>query len=294
MNKMIVKASLKPLTGPALMFASALLFTGLNGLIKILGPSFSVWDIAVYRFVLGGIALIILSGPGRNPYKGSNQKLLIVRGVSGSIAFLCLVLAIRLAPVSTALALFYSFPAFTALFAVFFFRERLTAREMLCIAATFIGVATLFDIRLDGGAMGQFMALLGGAFAGITVCLIKQLREKNGPVIIYLYLCTMGAIISLPGFLADPRLPVTGREWLIVGGVVATSVSAQLLMNQGFLYCKSWEGGLYMTSELIFTAALGICFLGEPMTWRLFLGGLLILSGVITLNLLAVRKRKKA
>jgi hypothetical protein len=34
---------------------------------------------------------------------------------------------------------------------------------------------------------GQLIALAGGAFAGLTVTLIRVLREKNGPAIIYLY-----------------------------------------------------------------------------------------------------------
>ncbi len=43
--------------GPAVMLVSALLFAVLGFLIKILGPSFRVWDIAVYRF--GGSALVL-------------------------------------------------------------------------------------------------------------------------------------------------------------------------------------------------------------------------------------------
>ncbi len=137
---------------------------------------------------------------------------------------------------------------------------------------------------------GKSWPLLGGAFAGITICLIKRLRSTHGSVVIYFYFCFIGAIISLPGFLADPHLPGTGLEWAIVAGIVGTSITAQLLMNHGFLYCKSWEGGLYMTSEVIFTALLGILFLGEFFTMRLLWGGLLVLTGIVALNLLTVRK----
>jgi drug/metabolite transporter (DMT)-like permease len=55
-------------------------------------------------------------------------------------------------------------------------------------------------------------------------------------------------------------------------------------MNQGFRYCKSWEGGLFLMAEVIFTAILGILYLGEPMTWRFWLGGFLVLASAIALN----------
>jgi drug/metabolite transporter (DMT)-like permease len=55
-------------------------------------------------------------------------------------------------------------------------------------------------------------------------------------------------------------------------------------MNQGFFYCKGWEGGVLMSSEVVFTAVLGIVFLGDPVTMRFWIGGLIILGSVVTLN----------
>ena len=55
-------------------------------------------------------------------------------------------------------------------------------------------------------------------------------------------------------------------------------------MNQGFRYCKSWEGGLFLMAEVIFTSILGIVFLGESVTWRFWVGGLLVLGSALALN----------
>ena len=40
------------------------------------------------------------------------------------------------------------------------------------------------------GHLGQTMALIASAFAGLTVTLIRTLRKTNRSVTIYLYLCT--------------------------------------------------------------------------------------------------------
>ncbi len=273
------------------MLSAALLFTLLNIFIKLLGPQFRVWDIGFYRFCGGVLVLLAVFGRRGNPYKGNNIRLLVIRGCTGSAAFVCLVTAIRLLPVSTALVIFYSFPVFAALFSFLIYGERIGRYEIACTLGVLIGVAVLFDFHLAGGLIGQAVALLGGIFAGLTVTLIRSLREKNGPVIIYLYLCTMGTLVTLPTFALHPVWPVTPLQWVMILGIIFSSATAQLLMNQGFFYCRGWEGGVFMSSEVVFTAVAGIVFLGDPATWRFWTGGLMILASGIAMNRLRTNRR---
>jgi drug/metabolite transporter (DMT)-like permease len=272
------------LAGPLFMLAAALLFTVLNVLIKLLGPQFTVWHIGFYRF--GGGVLLLLAFFGRygNPYRGWNIRLLIIRGCTGSAAFIGLVTAIRLLPVSTALVIFYGYPAFAAVFAYLLYGERIRPLGMACVALVVAGIAVLMDFHLAGGLWGQVMALVGGVFAGLTVTLIRSLREHNGPAGIYLYFCTMGTLVTLPAFAAHPVWPVTPAEGAMVAGIVLVSLTGQLLMNQGFFYCRGWEGGLFMSSEVVFTAIVGIVWLGDPASWRFWTGGLMVLASVVALN----------
>ncbi len=273
------------------MLSAALLYTLLNILIKTLDQQYRIWDIGFYRFFGGALVLLAVFGRHRNPFRGNNTRLLIIRGCTGSVAFVSLVTAIRLLPVSTALVIFYSYPIFSALFSFLIYGERMGKIEIACTVAVLIGVGILFDFKLDGGLFGQIVALVGGMFAGITVTLIRTLREKNGPVIIYLYFCTMGSLVTSPMFFQNPVLPANPVEWVMILGIILTSVSAQLLMNQGFFYCRGWEGGVFMSSEVVFTAIIGIVFLGDPTTWRFWVGGLMILASSVTLNRLKGSKR---
>lgn len=273
------------IAGPLLMFSSALTFTAHSIVIKFMGPRFSVWDIAFYRFFGGMVLLIAIFGRHKNPFKGHNLRLLVIRGCTGSITFLCLIAAIRLLPVSTAIVIFYSFPAFAAVFSFLIFRERISKFEIVCIGVVFLGVTVLFDFKLEGGLLGKTLGLLAGAFAGMTITFIKELRAKNNPAIIYLYFCAVGSLVTFPAFIATPPIPVTQVEWLLCAGLILFSLAGQLLMNQGFLYCKSWEGGLFLSSEVIFTTLIGIVFLHDLVTWRFWIGSLLIFGSVMLLNL---------
>ena len=280
--------------GPLFMLAAALLFTVLNLLIKLLGPGYTIWHIGFYRFCGGMALLVLIFGRHGNPFRGHNTRLLMIRGLTGSVAFLSMITAIRLLPVSTALVIFYAFPAFSAIFSLLIYGERIGRAGIACIAMVIIGIGVLFEFRFGGNLFGQVMALVGSAFAGLTVTLIKSLREKNGPVIIYLYLCTMGTLVTLPQFAMAPTLPATLLEWGMVMGIIFSSLTAQLLMNQGFFYCRGWEGGVFMSSEVVFTAIVGISFLGDPVTWRFWAGGLLIFGSGVALNRFKATRRPKA
>jgi drug/metabolite transporter (DMT)-like permease len=272
------------IAGPLYMLSAALIFTLLNILIKLLPPAYTVWHIGFYRFFGGVLVLLAVFGHKRNPFRGHNIRLLITRGCVGSIAFVSLISAIRLLPISTAMVIFYAFPAFSAVFSFLIYGERIGSGGIVCIAGVVAGVAVLFDFHISGGVSGQVLAIMGSLFAGLTVTLIRSLRQHNGPVIIYLYFCTMGSLVTLPFFAASPILPQTPLEGLMLLGIILFSVSAQLLMNQGFFYCSGWEGGVFMSTEVIFTATAGIVFLNDPVTVQFIAGGLMIFGSGLLLN----------
>jgi drug/metabolite transporter (DMT)-like permease len=287
----LLRLSEKASMGRVFMLVSAFLFAATDGIIKVLDPRFTAWDIAFYRFGGGLIILLILFGRKANPFKGSSLTLFIIRGLSGTAAFLSLVVAIQLLTVSSAIVLLYSFPTFAALFSALIFGERIPRLRMLSIFGTFAGVAIMLDFTVHGSLLGQSMGLLAGVFAGFTVTIIKKLRENNGVVVIYLYFCLVGAAVTFPKFIADPIFPGSALEWLAIGSMILLFVGAQLTMNQGYLHCKSWEGGLFLSNEVVFTAILGISLFGDPVTWRFWCGGGLILGSVLFLDLGNWRER---
>lgn len=270
--------------GPILMISAGLMFMTMNVIIKLIGPEFRVWDITFFRWFGGMAILMIVFGCRGNPFQGHNTRLLIARGCIGSICFFLLVATIKLLPISTALILFYSFPAFAAIFSFLILKERITITDCTCIAAVMVGVMILFDFTLEGRIIGYILGICAGMFAGVDAILIRALRKKDGPASIYLYNCVIGALCIFPVYMTNPTIPGTYTEWISCAGIVLFALAAQLLMNQGFGYCKSWEGGVFMTSEVIFTALIGIIFLKDPVTLQFSVGGLLIVGSAITLN----------
>jgi drug/metabolite transporter (DMT)-like permease len=265
------------------MLFSGFLFAVSDCLIKALGPPLRVWDIAFYRFSFSAAILLLYAARDKAVLRGPNHKLLILRGITGSAAFLALVVAIRMIPISTAMLLFYSYPAFAAFFGALLFREQIS-KELLWGIVALGGVALMFDSRLEGGIVGQLLALLGAGLAGMAVPTLRQARQTNGSVIIYLYFCIVGAAMTCIPFFSSPRLPNTAIDWLILSGTIGSSLVGQLLMNEGFRYCRSFQGSLFLISEVVFVALWGFVFLNETLSRHSVIGGVMILVSIIALT----------
>jgi len=275
------------IAGPLYMIGAAMLFTLMSILVKLMPQGYTVWHIGFMRF-MGGLVMILVffSGKG-NPLRGHNIPLLIFRGCTGSLAFLAVVTAMRILPLSTASVLFYSYPVFAAFFGFMVYKEGINMRQIACMLALVAGVGVLFDFSFSGSTYGQAMAVAGALFAGLTVTLIRSLTENNGVVVIYFYFCVTGTLVTAFPCIADPIMPATPVEWMMIFGVVLSSLGAQLMMNQGFRFCKGFEGGVYMSTETLFTAVVGIFFLNDPVSWRFVVGAILILGSGLALNRLS-------
>jgi drug/metabolite transporter (DMT)-like permease len=280
----MIRAVLK--NGFVLMLLSALFYALSDIFIKLMSPSIGSIPIAFIRFLVGGLILLPFLVRGRESLKGQSTHLLLVRGLTGTAAFFCLIKSIAMVPLSNAMVLFYTFPLFATFFSLLLLREPLKKLEVLL---TFIGLTGIY-ILINPGAhslsAGHAYGLLAGCFAGLTVVLIRKVRQSNGPLIIYFYFCLVGGVVSLPFYVAGFAMP--NSEVLLLLVVLAVIfLIAQLFMNQGFKYCKASEGAVILMSEVVFTGVAGVLIFGDSPTAAFWIGAALIMGSGVGLNLVS-------
>lgn len=278
-------------SGLAVMVLSAFLFAISNVVIKFLSPAVAVTEIAFFRFSIGGIVLLSLLLPRGISLRGNRTSVLLVRGFTGTLTFLCLLKSISLIPLANALVLFYTFPVFAAFFSFLLFREPLGRGEIILIGVGLVGIYILLEPGSHQFNWGDLFGLLAGCFAGFSVVLIQKLRETNGPVIIYFYYCLVGGIVSFPLFLKEFRMPGSGQILLlIVLGLIF--LVAQLLMTQGFKFCKASEGSVILMSEVVFTGIAGVVIFRDALSTGFLAGAFLTLGSGVGLNLISRKFRR--
>ena len=284
--KQALKTHVSPeMAAPMLMMGAAVCFALMSTIIKLMPQEYSAWHLGFIRF-MGGLVILVSFSLSRkqNPFKGHNIPLLIIRGFTGTVAFISAVTAIRALPLSTACVLFYTYPVFAAIFGVWLYKEKIFPGQMICIFAMISGVIVLYKFGLEGFGYGLIASVIAAVFAGLTTTLIRELKAQNGVAVIYLYFCATGAAVtSIPSLMA-PVVPGTVIEWGMLAGIALFSLAAQLMMNYGFHFCTGFEGGVYMSTETVFTAVIGISFLNDPVSWNFWAGGALILGSGLALN----------
>jgi drug/metabolite transporter (DMT)-like permease len=272
-------------SGFLLMTFSAFFYALGDICIKFISPSIGSVPIAFFRFVLGGLILLPLLARGQESLRGNSTRYLLLRGFTGTLAFFCLVKSIAMIPLSNAMVLFYTFPLFATLFSFFILKESLARMEVMFIGVGLIGVFVLINPSSHSLGMGHVYGLLAGAFAGLTVVIIRRVRRTNGPLIIYFYFCVVGGAVSFPLFIANFTLPSFELFALLIVLAVLLLI-AQLFMNQGFKFCKASEGSVILMSEVVFTGVAGVLLFHDSLGLSFFIGACLIVGSGVGLNLI--------
>lgn len=274
------------------MIASAFFFALLGVGIKLAGNELGVWQISFYRAVVGIIIMLGVAGIFKVNLLGPNLRLLSIRGLSGTVGFLAMVVALRQIPLAEVMVLFYLFPAFSALFSPWINNERVVTRDWLFIGLAFTG--TLVIMGPGGGIelkLGHLCALIVSVLAGLNTSLVRRLSSQHTPYAIYFFFCLAAAVVSIwPLVLGVENLIPSGAGLLYLGAIGVVATIGQVLLNQGFFYLPATEGGVILMSQVVIAAAWGVLYFGEPLTWRLAVGGVLIMAGGAFLNR-ASRKR---
>ncbi|MBL0713066.1 MAG: EamA family transporter [Desulfosarcina sp.] len=191
--------------------------------------------------------------------------------------------------VAAAILLQYLAPAFIALHAVTFFRDRLNAVTILALTGAFAGcylVVGAYNLDLLAmnlpGVVSGLLSAVGFAWYSIQG---EYGMRRYSPWTVIFYAMFFGALTwnvfltPLESFM-HPRSAVLWG-WILYIGVLGTLVPFGLFL-EGVNLIRATRASITATLEPIMAGILSFLFLHETMaTWQLFGGGLVVLSVVI-------------
>ena len=184
-------------------------------------------------------------------------------------------------------------PLFTILIAPFFLKEeRLQGMRLAGLVIGFAGVVVLMSGELSAGdslsGWGIAAMLVAACSYAASGILVKLKARGMHPTEQSLGQIGSGFLFILPAALTVeapftfPKLPLTYTAllWLgVLGSCVATLLWFSLLNSVG-------PTSTSMTTYLfpLMGVLLGLIFLGEVLSWRLVIGGILIIGAVVLVN----------
>jgi drug/metabolite transporter (DMT)-like permease len=278
-----------PAPGLTLMTLAALTFASTSVAVKLLATLLPATEIIFVHFVMGVVVLgptLYLWGSG---LRGNPVWLLILRGLCGTLSFFFFLRSLTLIPLSNVIVLFCAYPLFVVLFSSFLSRTRIGKEDLLLILTGVIGAAILINPTFHFFNVGYVYALFSGAVEAMGIVIVTKARQTNNPLIIHFYFCITGGMLCLP-FTQEFKMPDLDGGFLLVFSSLM-GLAAQVLMNQGFKFCKATEGSLILMSEVVFVALGGILIFKDPVTSNFLIGALLIVVSGVGLTLVNKNSR---
>ena len=258
-------------------------------------PNLLFWR---YALALAGFALVMAARGARadEPRPGPAQTArLVLLGGAGQAAVAALSLSsLRWISAATLGFLFYTYPAWVALFAALRRTDAVDARRAIALVLSLAGTTLMVGLPAAGGGGTQLawpgvaLALAAAITYALYIPLLGRISAAAGPVGGSACVAA-GAALLLGGWaLVDGALTV--RMSPLAWGAASTlallcTVLAFVAFLSGLGVLGPVRAAIVSTVEPFWTAVLGAVLLAQPITLPTVGGGVLIAAAVLLLQL---------
>lgn len=285
--------------GYALVALAAVLW-GLLGVFsaRLLAAGVGATEVAFLRAALGGLLFVLHGALTRRLRLERRVDALIFAAfalVGVTLFFSALNLAIEKGGVSLAFILLYTAPAFVAVLAAFFLKERLTLGKGALVLVAMVGVGIV--ARSGGGGVSVTPVAVGwGLVAGLSYSSYylfgKWALGRYQPVTIYALTLPLGALGLLPFVQFESLRLAAPLLWFDVALMAGLSTYfAYLVYYLGLRRVEASRAVLVATIEPVVAAALAALLFGERLGAWGVVGALLVL-GSAALSSVPARGRR--
>ena len=231
------------------------------------------------------IAVILLITKQKIPVSrmGKQLPLLIASGAAMGVNWILLFEAYKRTTVSVATLSYYFAPVLVTVLCPLLFKEKLTAKQIVCFIASTAGLVLITGIGTGGGDhLGGILFALGAAVLYASVVLInKFIRDVDG-IHRTLLQFLAAAVVLLPyvlltGDVTTGPMDATGWLCLLAVGMIHTGL-AYCFYFSALKDLSGQEASILSYIDPLVAVLISVTVLGEPMTPWQILGGLLILG----------------
>ena len=231
--------------------------------------------------------------------RGYLKQIFVASLIANTLQYSVTYTGLNLIDASAAVLLVQTEVPFGVLFAYFMLKEKPTIRSLIGITIAFVGVYILTGSpNLEGKFLGIFLTILGSAIWALGQVLVKPLSKEIAPLTLVAWLAIFsGPILIFLSAILDGNTVNYIKSANFNSWAIAFYLGFFMQpVTYGCFYYVLKNNPLYkvlpiVTMGIPLTGLLAaILLLGEKPTTELYLGGFIILIGVI---LIVYTKQKK-
>ena len=269
--------------GNIALLGSALAFSLMSVFVKKLDGKIPIPEIVFFR---GLISLIItrvqLKRKLLNPW-GNNKRLLLLRGLLGTLALYCVFRALSNLPIATATIIQYIYPTFTAIGACILLKEKTKKEIWLAVITGWTGIWFLVQPELSGEITFRYstieisVAILGALFTALAYICVRHLSQREDNLVIIYYFPFVSVVCTLPLVAMNFILPTLTELMYLINIGILTQIG-QLGITKGLSILPVSKATSINYVQVIFATIWGFYFFGEGIDLMTLLGSAMILT----------------
>ncbi len=183
-----------------------------------------------------------------------------------------------------------SSPAFIVLFAVLILREKPMLRHIGAVALATLGVLVIINpLEADFGSdtfIGDVALSVAAVTWALYSVLVRRVSARFDTLVVTLLAFLGGMLVAVPAMVVELTVrPVGAIDGGIILGVlylgVVSTAGAMWLWNRAFALVDASIAALFFFTQPVVGALLSVFFLGQRMTLNLWVGGVLVVIGVL-------------
>lgn len=278
---------MKQLLNPRFMLITSMTIFGTLGLF-VRNIPVSSGELALYRAILAAMLIagyLLLTGQ-KIPFAKIKKEvpLLLLSGVAMGINWILLFEAYKYTTVSVATLSYYFAPVIVTVVCPILFKERLTAKQIICFAMSTLGLAMITGIG-DIGTGNDIIGILFGLGAAIFYATVILLNKfiKNVEGIHRTFLQFLSAILILIPYVAMTSGVTLGNlnsiGWinLLIVGLIHTGITYCMYFSS-LKELPGQKAAILSYIDPLVAVLISVTILGETMTLWQVVGGILILG----------------
>jgi len=203
------------------------------------------------------------------PVLGQNKLWLILRGVIGTFALICVYYAVLNMPFAEATVIQYLNPLFVAVMAAMFLGEKFQKITLVAIVLSMFGLVLIVQPAILFGTsetawplMTAFIALLGAIGSAVAYVIVRKLSATEDVSVIILYFPLVALPLSLLLLGSDFVMPKSW-DWLLLLLIGIFTQLGQWGLTKSIQMSPAGKAMSFSYMQIVFALLLGLFFFAE-------------------------------
>lgn len=268
------------------LILASFFFSLMTVCVKKIDTRIPIYELVFFRSLLSlFITSMIINKKNLNPW-GKNKPLLILRGILGTIALVCIFYAIKNMPLNISTVIQYTYPIFISIFAGILINEKINKNLIIASITGWLGILIILNpyqlssLNIELDKFTVLIAFLGAISTALAYITVKKLSLTEDIFIIIKYFPLISVITLSPIVFFNWVTPnINDLIWIL--GIGMFTQAGQTFLTIGLKKLPTSEAARINYLQVLFGYLWGILFFNELININFIVGAVLVLLGTI-------------